>query len=238
VVYFWATTMFVRFRKVSCDGFRPAAAADDAAFITCRYPHGASPCDLGCRMKPRCRWRIGKSERLAPHKLKVYVIENKRLDGKVRQETIAFLGSIDATWLPSFWADISPTVLSNIRAPDWEQRSIRERSAFWNKAGPRLRQLDNRLGPNLKPIRLATHARIPWPMQPERDSLELLDAKAEVEFWRKGYEASVKIIEVREHLLETTKRELSSDREMAMKEANAAAKWRAEVKRLEKDGRP
>ena len=79
--------MFVRFRKLPCGGFRPRAAAEP--YIACRSPWNGIPCRGHCRTKPRCRWRIGQEEVLAPYRLKVILVENKRVNGKVKQETIA-----------------------------------------------------------------------------------------------------------------------------------------------------
>ena len=90
--------MFVRFRKLLCDGFRPRAAA--VPYIACRQPwngpNGPVACRGHCHLKPRCRWRIGREEELAPYRLKVVLVDNKRVNGKVKQETIAVLGSIEA----------------------------------------------------------------------------------------------------------------------------------------------
>jgi hypothetical protein len=44
------------------------------------------------------------------------------------------------------------------------------RIAFWNTVKPRLDRLSNRLDP--KAMRMAIHARIPWPKQDERDMAE------------------------------------------------------------------
>ena len=86
--------MFVRFRKLPNGGFRPRGIAFEATAIGCRNPY--YQCNNHCRMKPRCRWYIGKEEKLEPYRLKAILVENKRVNGKVKQETIAVLGSIDA----------------------------------------------------------------------------------------------------------------------------------------------
>jgi hypothetical protein len=57
----------------------------------------------GCPLRPRCRWRIGGGR--VPYRLLVAVIENRRVNGKVRQEHVADLGAIEGHWLPSFFAE-------------------------------------------------------------------------------------------------------------------------------------
>ena len=63
-------------------------------------------------MKPRCRWRIGVDHGLAlvPYRLHVQLAENRRVDGKVRQEHVADLGAIDGAMLADFWAGIDADV--------------------------------------------------------------------------------------------------------------------------------
>jgi hypothetical protein len=67
-------------------------------------------------MRPRCRWRIGVEHgvELQPYRLLVSLIENRRVDGKVRQEHVASLGAIDGHLLPSFYAGIDPTTVNAI----------------------------------------------------------------------------------------------------------------------------
>ena len=137
--------MFVRFRKLPSGGFRPIAAALGASFIACRNPWNRIPCWGHCQAKPRCRWRVGEDEKLEPYRLKVVLVENRRVNGRVKQETIAVLGSIEATWLPEFWEGIDREVAANLKAEKWELYSLRERISFWKIANRRLKQLTNRL---------------------------------------------------------------------------------------------
>jgi hypothetical protein len=108
-------------------------------------------------------------------RLKVYVAQTTRHDGKVVQETIAYLGSIDTRALV---------------APDdaRERESILARVAFWEVANPRLKALANRVGGEVgvKRLRMATHARIPWPKETERVH-RLAVLKAEAEDWHRQY---------------------------------------------------
>ncbi len=173
--------MFVRFRKLPNDGFEPAAA-DDAAFRACQEPHYKCRKYQRCRSKPRCRWLIGKHTQLQPYRLKVILVENKRVNGKVKQETIAMLGSINAVWLPEFWDGVENA--DELKCKNWEMYSIQHRTAFWETANERLKQLANRLGPDAKRIRIAAHSRVPWPMEAERDRLELLETKHNYDYWK------------------------------------------------------
>ena len=157
--------MFVRFRKLPCGGVRPGAAARGAAYIACQKPWGPA-CRGACPRKPRCRWLVGHDEKLSPYRLKVLLVENSRVGGKVKQETIAMLGSIEGAWLPEFWDGLDDKTATKLKTEEWERISIRERVAFWETANYRLKKLANRLGPDAKRIRIAAHKRVPWPKPP------------------------------------------------------------------------
>ena len=186
--------MFIRFRKIKSDGKRPKAVN---ARIMC-----AGYCQhriyKQCPMKPRCRWRIGSEEQRAPYRLKVILVENKRVNGKVKQETIAVLGSIEATSLPEFWEGLSQGRVDELKAEEWERRSITERTAFWKSANRRLKQLTNRLGPDLKRLRMAAHSRVPYPMEPERKKLELLEAKEDFDRAKRDIKWAERMVGLRE----------------------------------------
>ncbi len=224
--------MFIRFRKTSCDGFRPQAAADSAARIACRHPVDARWCANGCRMKPRCRWRIDADYKLKPYTMKVYLTENRRVDGKVKQETVAFLGSINATWLDSFWYGIDEKHLEKIRCPDWQRRAIRARVNFWNGAAKRMQKLANRLGPDAKRLRMAVHARIPWPMETERFNLEIMDAEAEAEFWHGFYDGSKRQIESLDRSIEHAREQKAEEVRLGTKHLKFASEWQKKAKEL------
>lgn len=209
--------MFVRFRKIPCGGFRPWAASDDRAFIACQHPTSSGRCRyFHCHAKPRCRWLIGQDERLVPYRLKVMLVENRRVSGKVKQETIAILGSIEATWLPEFWDSVSEDTVAKLQTTDWLLHSLYERTAFWKTANQRLARLSNRLGPDLKRMRLAAHARVPWPKEPERKLLELLVAK-------KVFEDTQYYFRMHENIIERARKEIERQKETIEKsrEANA-----------------
>jgi hypothetical protein len=187
-----------------------------------------------CPMKPRCRWRIGADSGLAlvPYRLQVVLTENRRAEGKVRQEVLADLGTIDGILLPAFWSGVGHGVLGAIQGPGWEERSIWARMAFWEQAKPKLTRLANRLGPDLKRIRMAVHARVPWPMDAERAKLPLMEAEAELASAMSGYELSAKTIEANETLIEHATKQNRELRALAMFEAKTLAEVGARVRSL------
>ena len=193
--------------EISSDGKRPKAVA---ARITC-VGYCQHRIYKQCPMKPRCRWRIGSNEQLAPYRLKVVLVENKRVNGKVKQETIAVLGSIDAALLPEFWEGISQEGAGELKAEDWERRSITERTAFWKGANHRLKQLANRLGPDLKRIRIAAHARVPYPMEAGNNRLEFLEAREDFAFWRGHVEYLERRIAGHEKIKKKAEKEIAED---------------------------
>lgn len=130
--------MFVRFRKLSNAGFEPAGGATGAAAYTWEPTwENGWPKRHGRR---RRRWTIGGLE---PYRVKVMLVENTRVAGKVRQEIIAVLGSIDATWLENFWQGAPDPALRHQR---WEELSLAQRTAFWEGVITRMSAIgDNRL---------------------------------------------------------------------------------------------
>jgi hypothetical protein len=162
--------MFVRFRRLPNGGDRPIAAREDA--IKWQWVEIS-----GKRRRRYRRWVIGRGnggQWLEPYRLKVTLIENTRINGKVKQEIVAVLGSIDATWLESFWKK-DPA----LRCEDWEYHSLKSRTDFWQGALDRMNQIgDNRLSKDDRvAIRRTIHKVIPWVMEPERKRLELLEAQ-------------------------------------------------------------
>ena len=156
----------------------------------------------------------------------------QRIDGKVRQEHVAALGSIDGTLLPGFWAEVTPDVARAVQKADWAERSIRARMQFWQEAKPRLERLANRLGPDLKRLRMAVHARVPWPKEPERADLPLMEANGELASAMSGYETATKMVEDNEALIEHLTKQNRELRELVMMEARAVAAAGKRVQRL------
>jgi hypothetical protein len=230
--------MFIRYRKLESGGRRPkGVVARIACHGLCEPFHrpGFHTRRAGqCPMKPRCRWRIGADlEELAlvPYRLQVSIVENRRVEGKVRQQHVADLGSIDAWLIPEFWVGVDPMIIGKVRADDWDLRSVRARVAFWETANPRLARLANRLDP--KSIRMAIHTRIPWPKQPER---ELVDARADFRFWRSLHSQSAKMIEANDRVIEAANKEKSGFHEQAANAAEWAARAAERLALLDRQG--
>jgi len=152
-------------------------------------------------------------------RLKVYITENIRRDGRVRQEIIVYLGSVETALVPH-----------NLKR---ERDSITGRVAFWEAANPKLKNLANRLGPDQQRLRMAVHARIPWPMHAERERLELLGAQAEADLWHRLYGDSSKLIEANEKLIAKANEQNSELRRDALREIAHANEWAAKASALQ-----
>jgi hypothetical protein len=161
--------VFVRFRKIPNGARRPLGIRPEA--ISWTRPDG-------WRGKTHRRWVIGKDGR-EPYRIKVLLLENKREDGKVRQEIVAALGSFDAVWLESFYEGMTETV----RQDDWELPSLLRRTRFWEGVLERMAAIgDNRMSAeDRKRIRRAIHKVVPWVMEAEAKRRDLLVAKQDFE---------------------------------------------------------
>ena len=210
--------------------------SSEAPRIACRRPwhgpNGPVACRGHCHLKPRCRWRIGREEQLAPYRLKVVLVENKRVNGKVKQETIAVLGSIEAVWLPEFWEGISKEKAAKLKADKWELWALKERIAFWKIANRRLKKLSNRLGPDTKRIRMAAHARVPWPMEVGKKRLELLEVKDDLDFWRDYAEMRQRSIAAHKKIIKRAEQDIAEDKEKAHEYALHGAQAAAKLAKL------
>ena len=129
------------------------------------------------------------------------------------------LGSVEAAWLPGFWDGIDPDRAAELKVEDWELRSLRARTDFWKTANRRLARLANRLGPDLKRIRLAVHRRVEYPKEDGLRRLELLEAKAE-------YDAARRSVETSQRMVATGKRAVK-EAEKALARSEKLAKWEA-----------
>jgi hypothetical protein len=153
-------------------------------------------------------------------RLKVYIVENHRRNGRVAQEIVAYLGSIEAELL--------------VPPGERECESISARIAFWETANPKLKNLANRLGDETRRLRMAVHARIPWPKEPERERLEMLKAKAKAELWHGLYSQTAKMIEANENLMARVSEQNKELRRDALREIDSANRWSAKAEALRK----
>jgi hypothetical protein len=224
--------MFVRYRKLLSDSREPHGVQSKLACsgecIKRERWTGANggPVQLirHCPVKPRCRWRIGLDAKagldlaLTPYRLHVWLAENRREAGRVRQEHVADLGAVAVYLLPEFWDGLDPALVARIKADNWDLRSVEARMVFWNGAKPRLDRLSNRLDP--KAIRMAIHRRIPWPKQAER---ELAEARENFRSWKSVYDIHAVEIERNEQRIKSLTEKNAELREKASEPARAAA---------------
>jgi hypothetical protein len=96
--------------------------------------------------------------RLKRHRLQASLIQPRRLDGKVRAEHVAALGSIA------------------------QPADIFDRVAFWQSLHERLGTLVNRL-PDPGPVYQAIHQRIPMPTADEQRAAMIETAEADARLW-------------------------------------------------------
>jgi hypothetical protein len=153
------------------------------------------PRGRGCPEKPRCRWRIGLPDvELVPYRLLVCLVENRRVDGRPRQEHVADLGAIDGHWLPAFFNGVAPEHANAARndLAQWFRWSITERLNFWAALEDRLTRLSNRLtADDVAKIRASIHARVPRPSDGEVIELKVTE---EIEGWGELKKASQALI--------------------------------------------
>jgi hypothetical protein len=98
--------------------------------------------------------------RSSSHRLQASIVETRRLDGKVRHEHIAGLGSIE----------IPPTVALRI--------------AFWKGLHQRLGRLSNRIDAETQARLLgAIHERVPMVTSDEQRALQRKNLEADERFW-------------------------------------------------------
>jgi hypothetical protein len=98
--------------------------------------------------------------RQAGHRLQASLIETRRIDGKVRHEHVASLGSV-------------------ILPP-----SVADRITFWQRLHERLGKLSNRVNADTQAKVLGlVHARIPMVTADEQRALQIENAEADVQFW-------------------------------------------------------
>src|ERR1700730_16536399 len=108
-----------------------------------------------------CDYSMFVRFRQAKHRLQCSLVDTRRVDGKVWQEHVAGLGSID----------IPP--------------SVEARLAFWQILHDRLEKLSNRIDAAMqRKILVDVHARIPLATIDEQHALKLQNAEANERFWQ------------------------------------------------------
>jgi hypothetical protein len=144
-----------------------------------------------------------------PNRLQVSIVETKRLDGRVRREHIASLGSIK-----------DPT-------------SIADRLAFWRAANDRLAKLGNRIDPAMQgKVRGDIHARIPMVTPDEQRALQLENAEADEWFWSAMHVNNQSTVDDHKALVATAQGAIATGEAAAAKAADNLARAKDRVERI------
>jgi hypothetical protein len=145
--------------------------------------------------------------RQTPNRLQVSVVETRRIDGKVRHEHVASLGSIETPL------------------------SVAGRIAFWRRVNERLATLGNRIDPARQgKVRSDIHARIPMVTADEQRALQLENAEADERFWSVMHDMNQERVDGHKALVATAQGAIATGEADAAKAANnlARAKDRGE----------
>ena len=149
--------------------------------------------------------------RQTKRRVQVSLVENRRGDGRVRQEHIAWLGAI-AT-----------------------EPSIDDRIAFWRQLHERLAMLSNRVDANTQAKVLADiHARIPMVMIEEQHGLKLENAETDERFWTGLREMHEEQIEGQRQLIASAERAIAKGQSAAANAAANAAEAKDRAERLKR----
>lgn len=246
--------MFVRFRERKSGGVRPALVD---ALILCEG--GCADRTDGhrhrCYMKPRCRWHVGARQNLElePYRLLVSLIENRRTNGIVKQETVAELGAIDGHLLPGFYAGIDPAIVEQITADEagpalpierndlvflcrsWQRASLDLRIKFWQNLHEVLSRLSNRIdAATAHKIMDAINARIPLPPIDEIERTPLRRAEDGLASAEDSRASSLQLVKSNKELAAAAERSAEGWQQDANLQAEKVALWRAEIDRLRK----
>ena len=149
--------------------------------------------------------------RQAGHKLQTSLIETRRVDGKVRHEHIASLGSI-------------------ILPP-----SVADRITFWQRLHDRLVKLANRIDPEMHGKVLgAVHDRVPMVTADEQRALQLENAKADAQFWDRMADMHAGTAADHKGLAARAERTAAEGEVERAKAAEHAARAKERVQRIER----
>jgi hypothetical protein len=151
-----------------------------------------------------CRFRQAK------YRLQAGLVETRRVNGKVRHEHVASLGSIE---IP---------------------QAIPVRLTFWQQLHERLARLANRLtGEARGKVLAAVHARIPMVTPDEQRTLQLENAKAAAAFWEGLHGAQTATVEGHKGLVATTAAAIAQGEKAAAESAGNAKTARERIERIE-----
>ena len=147
----------------------------------------------------------------ATGRLQCALVETRRVNGKVRQEHIAALGSVP----------VPPAVA--------------DRVTFWKKLHERLAKLANRVGAeDQAKIMGAIHARIPMVMVPEQQGLQLENIEADQRFWNSMRENWEEQVAGKKAIVAKLERDIAEAQTEAARASEHVANAQARIERLQK----
>jgi hypothetical protein len=221
--------MFVRFQERKSDGHEPGMVsarhmcAGKCPDVPGQRHGGWGRSGWGCPMRPRCRWRIGADQgvELQPYRLLVSLVENRRVDGKVRQEHIANLGAIDGHLLSGFYAGVEPTTVNAILSgrngtgmEAWYRASVHARDEFWRGVHQVLARLANRVNAEeAAKIIAAINARVPELTAEETAALPRWKDEALLDFWNRAENQFADLVKTDEKSIQRYERWIAELRE-------------------------
>jgi hypothetical protein len=245
--------MFVRFRERKSGGIRPTKILCEGRCMHASYRPNQ------CHMRPRCRWHIGVDQgledKLEPYQLLVDLIDNRRVDGKVKQEHIAALGTVEGYLMPGFFAGVDAAVVEQIvqestdakggrslsitrhgivfRCYSWQRASLERRIDFWTNLHEVLSRLSNRIdAATAAKIMDAVNARIPMPMVDEIEGTPLRERESGLAEAESDHASSLSMVEQYKELAAKAQDAAETWRLKAEFDAERISRWRAEVDRL------
>lgn len=145
------------------------------------------------------------------HRLQVSIVHGRRVDGRVRHEHIAGLGSIETP------------------------PSVADRVAFWKGTHERLGKLSNRIDAETQGRLMGSlHARIPMPMTDEQRALQRENIEADEKFWAGLHDMHAGTVEDHKGLAATVESAIASGQAEMVKAAEARDDARARRERLDR----
>ena len=130
-----------------------------------KEPKRGNRCEYGCLLTGG---RVVRDKRL-----KAVLCESVRVEGKPKQRHVAFLGTIEESWLPRFFDEVDVEEAERMKVAGWYRRGVEARHWFWWRVSRKLDALDNRLlrGEREK-LEAALAKVIPRPTQSESLAVE------------------------------------------------------------------
>jgi hypothetical protein len=153
--------------------------------------------------------------RFRQHNARLYVslVLTKRVDGKVRQEHVAGLGSV--------------VVGANPGRYPWV--ATRERVKLWQRLHENIADLP---AADQGRLMAAVHARVPLPTEEERGAADLGEAEHDAAFWEQMHGTSLKQADSYRKLAAHAERRAAEEEEQAKQEAERSEKAKARAARL------